>query len=166
MTNPESIKCKWSFAGSSGNSSLCNHLENHHKNEYLHLCEVNGWTNMLPKMRKESKSAIAANPGGPSAPHTPFSQSRLLKVLVNFIVADDQVQSMLHQYYAANHITFQSMNVVECHEFCNLLLLLWEDLQDKDIPHRTKICESIITAWKSWFVGLKSELAVSTTNFF
>ena len=121
---------------------------------------------MLPKMRKESENAIAANPGGPSAPRAPFSQSRLLKALVNFIVANDQVQSMLHQYYAANHITFQSMNIVECCEFCDLLLLLREDLQDKDIPHRTKIRESIITAWKSWFVGLKSELAVSTTNFF
>ena len=121
---------------------------------------------MLPKMRKESESAIAANPGGPSAPRAPFLQSWLLKALVNFIVANNQVQSMLHQYYAANHITFQSMNIVECCEFHDLLLLLWEDLQDKDIPHRTKIRESTITTWKLWFVGLKSELVVSTTNFF
>jgi hypothetical protein len=121
---------------------------------------------MLPKMRKAAESAICDNPGGPSTPRPPFSQSQLLKVLVNFIVADDQVRIIPHQYIVVNHITFQSINVVECREFRDLLLLLREDLQDKDIPHRTKIRESIITAWKSWFLGLKSELAVSTTNFF
>jgi hypothetical protein len=120
---------------------------------------------MLPKMRKDAESTIGDNPGGPNTPHLPFSQSQLLKVLVNFIVADDQVWSMPHQYIAINHITLQSMNIVECRKFRNLLLLR-EELQDKDIPHRTKIRESIITARKSWFLGLKSELAVSTTNFF
>jgi len=121
---------------------------------------------MLPKMRKDAESTIGDNPGSPNTPRPPFSQSQLLKALVNFIVADDQVWSMPHQYIAINHITLQSMNIVECREFRNLLLLLREDLQDKDIPHRTKIRESIITAWKLWFLGLKSELAVSTTNFF
>ena len=45
---------------------------------------------MLPKIRKAAESAIGDNPGGPSTPCPPFSQSQLLKVLVNFIVADDQ----------------------------------------------------------------------------
>ena len=121
---------------------------------------------MLPKMRKATESAIGDNPGSPSTPCPSFSQSQLLKALVNFIVADDQVRFMPYQYIAVNHITFQSINIVECHEFHDLLLLLREDLQDKDIPHCTKIHESIIMAWKSWFLGLKSELVVSTTNLF
>ena len=55
---------------------------------------------------------------------------------------------------------------MECHEFRNLLLLLWEDLEEKDIPHRTKLREAIITAWQSWFTGLKRELAVGIATDF
>lgn len=40
----------------------------------------------------------------------------------------------------------QSVNVVECPEFRKLLLLLKEDLDDLDIPHRTKLKTSIIAA--------------------
>ena len=54
----------------------------------------------------------------------------------------------------------QSINIIECKEFRNLLLLLCMDLQDKDIPHRTKICEAIIKAWETWFQRLKQELVV------
>jgi hypothetical protein len=39
-------------------------------------------------------------------------------------------------------------------------------LQEKDIPHRTKIREAIITAWKSWFTDLKHDLAVCIDNLF
>lgn len=50
--------------------------------------------------------------------------------------------------------------MVECPEFRQLLLLLREQLQDKDIPHRTKIRESIIKSWEAYFKVLKAELAV------
>jgi len=55
---------------------------------------------------------------------------------------------------------------MECHEFQDLLLLLCEDLQDKDIPHCMKVCKTVITAWKSWFTILKCEFAVGLTNQF
>jgi len=55
---------------------------------------------------------------------------------------------------------------MECREFRNLLLLLRQDLEEKDIPHRTKLREAIITAWKSWFITLKSDLAVGVTDQF
>ena len=55
---------------------------------------------------------------------------------------------------------------MECREFRNLLLLLQEDLQEKDIPHQTKLREAIVTAWKSWFITLKCDLAVGVTNQF
>jgi hypothetical protein len=41
--------------------------------------------------------------------------------------------------------------------------MLREDLRDKDIPHRTKIREAIIVAWKEYFASLKLELAVCAT---
>jgi hypothetical protein len=53
---------------------------------------------------------------------------------------------------------------MECCEFHDLLLLLREDLEEKDISHCTKLREAIITAWQTWFVGLKQDLAVSVTN--
>jgi hypothetical protein len=59
------------------------------------------------------------------------------------------------------HEPQQSLNIVECREFCDLLRLLREDLREQDIPHRTKIREAIILAWKDYFVRLKRELAVS-----
>jgi hypothetical protein len=55
---------------------------------------------------------------------------------------------------------------MECREFRDLLLLLRGDLEEKDIPHRTKVREAIITAWKSWFVGLKADLAVRVTRLY
>ena len=55
---------------------------------------------------------------------------------------------------------------MECREFRNLLLLLQQDLEEKDIPHRTKLREAIVAAWKSWFITLKSDLAVGVTNQF
>ena len=61
------------------------------------------------------------------------------------------------------HLLQQSLNVLECREFRDLLQLLCEDLREQDIPHRTKIREAIIVAWKDYFNGLKHELAVSAT---
>ena len=55
---------------------------------------------------------------------------------------------------------------MECREFHNLLLLLWQDLEEKDIPHGTKLHEAIVAAWKSWFITLKSDLAIGVTNQF
>jgi hypothetical protein len=55
---------------------------------------------------------------------------------------------------------------MECPEFRRLLLLLRGDLQDKDIPHRMKIREAIVTAWKTWFTSLKRDFTVSLTLIF
>ena len=54
---------------------------------------------------------------------------------------------------------------MECREFHDLLLLRG-DLEEKDIPHHTKVCEAIITAWKSWFIGMKGDLAVRVTRLY
>jgi len=71
-----------------------------------------------------------------------FTRAALVRALINFVVADDQ-----------------SINVIECREFRDLLLLLRSDLQDKDIPHRTKLREAIIETWESHFKALRLELA-------
>ena len=93
------------------------------------------------KKRKENQSVTQAN-------ILPFSLPQLHNHLIDFIVADDQ-----------------SLNVVECKEFQHLLLFLREDLEDKDIPHRTKIKMDIIQAWKDYFVILKQDLTVCILTF-
>jgi hypothetical protein len=54
----------------------------------------------------------------------------------------------------------QSINIVECREFRDLLLLLRDGLKESDIPHRTKIREAIIKAWQAYFQSLKADLQV------
>ena len=57
------------------------------------------------------------------------------------------------------HSLIKSLNVVECPEFRQLLLLLRSDLKDSDIPHRTKQRELLLQAWKDYFQILRSNLA-------
>ena len=53
------------------------------------------------------------------------------------------------------------MYVVEGHKLHNLLLLLWEGLEDKNIPHQTQIWTSIMRHFKEYYNVLKEELEVS-----
>ena len=52
------------------------------------------------------------------------------------------------------------MNVIECPEFRLLLLLLREDLNDTDIPHRNKVRDSILRTATTYLEKLKEDLAV------
>jgi hypothetical protein len=82
--------------------------------------------------------------------------------LLNFIVADDQVSLFVFEVNACRFILcIQSLNVVECQEFRALLLLLWSDLKESMIPHRTKLRELIIEAWRRYFLVLKEDLMVT-----
>jgi hypothetical protein len=56
--------------------------------------------------------------------------------------------------------TLKSLNLVECPEFRRLLLLLRSNLKEGMIPHRTKLRELIIRAWKQYFQVLRHDLAV------
>ena len=61
----------------------------------------------------------------------------------------------------SSHRLYQSINVVECPEFRQLLRLLCQELRDTDIPRRTKLRELIIEAWRDYFQALKEDLEVS-----
>ncbi len=56
--------------------------------------------------------------------------------------------------------TFQSLNVVECCEFCELFHYLWPDLKESMVPHWTKLRGLVVNSWSQYFQALKSELAV------
>jgi hypothetical protein len=145
-----------------GYSSLRVHLEKVHKEEYLRLCKEKGWKNQLPtevKARKAACLAASQSLGQGVHPRQPYSQEALLKHLINFIVADDQVRA-LHGVFLHLLISSQSINVIECPEFRGLLLLLRPDLEERDIPHRTRLRQSIIEAWNVWFRTLQRDLSV------
>jgi hypothetical protein len=137
------------------NSTLRGHLEKVHSEEYLRLCKEHGWKIQLPNIMK---GAVVDNTKV-GLPRSPFSHKIFQKALVDFIVVNDQVRSRL----LLNFLLFsslQAINVVECPEFRNLLLVLRENLEDKDIPRRTKIREAILKEWDPRFQHLKKDLAV------
>ncbi len=55
---------------------------------------------------------------------------------------------------------------MESTEFRNLLLLLREDLQDKDIPHRTTMTKRIMELSKEQTKHLSSQMLVSSDLLF
>lgn len=55
----------------------------------------------------------------------------------------------------------QSINLIKNHDFRDLLLLLRESLQDKDIPRRGKLRYLVLDAWLKYYDSLKKELKVS-----
>ena len=62
---------------------------------------------MLPKMRKEMMNANQGSSGGSGGDGTQrpaYSQGQLLKSIVNFVVADDQVRLMLCQKCILNNL--------------------------------------------------------------
>ena len=149
-----------SYSATTSNTTLCHHLDTVHKNEYLCISSTKGWNTQLPSSRATSEAPSDSQSGSNRQFQTPFSAKALLNHLVEFIVADDQVRIILHYLCGISDLCYQSLNVVECPEFRQLLLLLQQDLQDKDIPRRTKIREAIISAWQAYFITLKRDLAV------
>jgi hypothetical protein len=77
-----------------GNSSLCPHIEREHREEYVRLCKEKGWQNQLPVMMKAAAASLTASlpDTGPfGGKRVPFSQEGFLRQLIKFIVSNDLV---------------------------------------------------------------------------
>jgi len=113
-------------------------------------------------MRRNDTSEASIGQGTQNdRPRSTFSRKSFLTHIINFVVVDDQASfNNILETYHIYLLGGQSINVIECREFRDLLLLMREDLQDKDIPRRTKLCEAIIKSWQAWFHTLKQNLAV------
>lgn len=95
-----------------------------------------------------------------------FDEKTFLQAITKFVVADDQVcLYLLVRTHYAYVSSFKSLNVVECPEFRDLLLSIGGELKEAQIPHRTKLRQLIILAWKDYFVELRRELAVCALPF-
>ena len=60
----------------------------------------------------------------------------------------------------------QSINVVDCPELQALLLFIGAELQEKDIPHRTKLAELIMERFHIEYKKILEELEVHFSFFF
>jgi hypothetical protein len=115
---------------------------------------------MLKKERAARAALAAANPNPDiEHPRPAYNRETFLAALVRFIVTDDQVSTLL-LVDRIRLIIFKSINVIECPEFRDLLLLLKEDLKDTDIPHRRKVRDVILHTWSTYFEHLKKDLEV------
>jgi hypothetical protein len=64
-------------------------------------------------------------------------------------------------FISINNIYLQPLSIVDSKEFRNLLLLLKEDLQNKDIPHRTTITKRILELNQEHIDHLSNQMVVS-----
>ena len=112
---------------------------------------------MLPKLRAEK--ALLAEYARPA-----YSQEKFLAALVRFIVTDNQVSTPL-EVNGTMLIVFQSLDVIECPEFRDLLLLLRDDFKDTQILHCCKLRELILYQWSTYFKDLRKDLEVHPFSF-
>ncbi|KAK7064999.1 hypothetical protein R3P38DRAFT_2757574 [Favolaschia claudopus] len=78
---------------------------------------------------------------------TPFTQDAFVDAIVEWIVSDDQ-----------------SINVVENEQLRNIFLMLRSELNDSDIPHRTKIRKRVIEIWDEHLANLESEMGIRASS--
>ncbi len=128
------------------------------------LVKEKGWVNKLPgywaKMHTRSQMSNQTATSQGEWP-TIYDEANFHQLLLKFIIVDDQVCS--HCFILMSNMlmqTFQSLNVVECCEFCELFHYLWPDLKESMVPHWTKLRGLVVNSWSQYFQALKFELAV------
>jgi hypothetical protein len=87
-------KINYKYAPATGISNLRHHIECHHADEYKKICKEKKWPMMLVKQRaidEQSSQGLRASPAA-DASRPAFSAKNLIRALVKFIVADDQVR--------------------------------------------------------------------------
>jgi hypothetical protein len=86
-------KVNHKYAASTSISSLRYHIENHHADEYVKVCEDKKWPMMLAKRRVAEDQNSRSLAVSTDASRPPFNAKNFLHALVKFIVADDQVRA-------------------------------------------------------------------------
>lgn len=156
---------KYTYSHTTSTTSLRPHIERNHLDYYLSIYKEKGWAIQLPGLVSQARSQSAKEASASQVRRSgEFSQQKFHEHLLKFIVADDQVCDICVFFSCSLRLCFlvpnhKSLNVVECPEFRQLLLLLRSDLKDTDIPRRTKQRELLLQAWKEYFQVLRSNLA-------
>ena len=152
---------RFEFSHTTSTTSLHPHIEKNHLSIYLRVAKEKGWAHTLPGLKAQARSQAASNASASQVvPLVQFSEERFHQYLLNFIVADDQVCFILFFYMCYAYVSLfriKALNVVACPEFRQLLLVLQSDL---NIPHRTKMHELLLQAWRTYFHQLRHVLNV------
>ncbi|KAG9018943.1 hypothetical protein FRB90_008137, partial [Tulasnella sp. 427] len=104
-------------------STIRRHLANKHSREYSTVRTVMG----MPSLQAALQTASSAQ----EPEKEPFTMDGFIQRLLRWIVVDDQ-----------------SIRVLECPEFRDLLTYVSDHLDDEDIPHRTKLTNEIISLYQ------------------
>jgi hypothetical protein len=88
--DPTREPVKYQYSIKTSTSSLRPHIEANHLELYKKLAKERGWEILLPGLVSQARSA-AAGAGTVSRQREKFSVGAFYRLLVNFIVADDQV---------------------------------------------------------------------------
>ncbi|KAH9972298.1 hypothetical protein BGW80DRAFT_1173296 [Lactifluus volemus] len=126
------------------------HLYDHHLDLWVPACDKLN----ISITAKEAQARVAEYrqrhgqtcPTDMTQPETrrKFSSKAFVDAIMEFIVADDQ-----------------SINVIESPQLRAIFLMLRDDLQDKDIPHRTTIRNRILEVWDTYLETLANEMQVN-----
>lgn len=98
-----------------------------------------------------------------STQREPFLLETFHEKVVCWVTVDDQVSfCLLDSGMTWSHFSaIQSINVVGCPELRELLLYIGHDIQDKDIPHRTKLMELILKQYEIHWHEMTCEMKVN-----
>jgi hypothetical protein len=114
-----SVGFGYTYSAKTSTSTLRVHLDKHHRKEYLRLCEEKGWKNQLPS----SKSGGGVNSETPQAsqsqPRTKFTQEGFLEHLVKFIVATNQVSTLLSGHFYQANFSCSRFTLLNLRNFVN-----------------------------------------------
>ncbi|KAJ2973106.1 hypothetical protein NUW54_g12126 [Trametes sanguinea] len=120
------------------------HLKKQHRATYEAVCTILASQGKL----KRTAPLSAGDADNPSSRridrNLPFTQDNLMYFLARWIVADDQ-----------------SINVVECPEFQDLMFFLRPDLDEGDLPGRTRMTEFILKQWAETKRAILDDLKAS-----
>lgn len=165
-TNKDIMPCgtpKFFYEMGTGYMNLCKHLFKYHPEEYNKAILDNHWPYKPLMVSNDVAVGNAQNFAIQSV--LPFTEESFLEYLTHFIVADNQVCSLILYLFIISHI-FKSIHIIECPEFQELLMVIWETLLNSEIPHHDKMRENIHSRWQSSFEELKLELSVGWTFIF
>ncbi|KAF7372181.1 Dimer-Tnp-hAT domain-containing protein [Mycena venus] len=140
----------FAFGLNTSTGVLRRHLFEHHANEWIAGCD----RLKIPIKAKDAQPAVekyrrrqgqqfnALGTSSRTKGRRPYSHEAFVDAIVEFVVGDDQ-----------------SINVIENESLRAIFLMLREDLQDSDIPHRSTIRNRIMQLFEEHLDRVASDIA-------
>jgi hypothetical protein len=152
------------FSTKTGTSTLRKHLATEHTHDWITTCDEK---NINIKAAAHIQELIAEyrneqHHAGEGRTRVPFSKEAFVDAIMEFIIADDQVNIYGYGYRGLLIIIIlsKSLNVIESPKLRNIFLMLRRELKDSDIPGRTTIRKRIMEVVDEYLEQLGREMQV------